>query len=84
MAAGLVVLRGSPGEERLSSGSSASSRLTPSPLVRQKLVRADGPPTEDSSRLAQVLSDSSTAPLHRVSIDSAPLAMLSLALATGA
>ncbi len=44
IAAGVVVSRGSPGGERLSSGSLWSSREVVSPSDRQKAVSAAGPP----------------------------------------
>ncbi len=74
MAAGLVVSCGSPGGERFSTGSLWSRRVTPSPVARQKAVRAAGPPTRASSRLAQVLSLYSTAAWHISATDIAPRA----------
>ena len=70
--AGVVVSFGSPGAERFSSGSLWSSRESMSPLARQNAVRACGPPLRASNRLAQVLSLSSTAALHRSATDIAP------------
>ncbi|MGY3295313.1 hypothetical protein ACVWWP_008380 [Bradyrhizobium sp. LM3.6] len=74
--------RGSPGGERLSSGSLWSSREVLSPSDRQKAVSAAGPPIRASSKLAQVLSLSSTIALHISVTDIAPAARF--CLATGA
>src|SRR6187402_3389179 len=82
IASGVVVSRGSPGGERLSSGSLWSSREMVSPSDRQNAVSADGPPIRASSRLAQVLSLSSTIALHISLTDILPVARFSLA--TGA
>src|SRR5689334_10624385 len=82
IAAGVVVSWGSPGGERLSSGSLWSRRETVSPVERQNAVSAAGPPDRASSRLAQVLSLSSTMALHMSEIDIAPAARF--CLATGA
>src|SRR3954470_12805624 len=82
IAAGVVVSRGSPGGERLSSGSLWSSREVVSPSDRQKAVSAAGPPIRAKSRLAQVLSLSSTIALHMSVTDIAPAARF--CLATGA
>nr|GAJ32273.1 hypothetical 9.2 kDa protein [Bradyrhizobium sp. DOA9] len=82
IAAGVVVSRGSPGCERLSAGSLWSSREVVSPSDRQNVVSAAGPPIRASSRLAQVLSLSSTMALHISPTDILPAARFSFA--TGA
>src|SRR5438045_1000685 len=82
IAAGVVVSLGSPGGERLSSGSLWSSRETVSPVARQNAVNAAGPPVRASSKLTQVLSLSSTIALHMSATDIAPWARF--CLATGA
>src|ERR1700709_2763388 len=74
IADGVGGLWGSPGGERLSSGSLWSRRETVSPARRQNSVKAAGPPTRASSRFAQVLSLSSTIALHISATDMAPWA----------
>lgn len=56
MARGDVVSVTRHGSALLSSGSQRSSRVTRSPIERQKRVTAVGPPSSTSSRLPAVLS----------------------------
>jgi len=65
IAAGLVVSRGSPGANRLSSGSWRAQRVSASPCARRKAVSPAGPPTSGSSRLAAALSLMVSVARHR-------------------
>ncbi len=79
MDSGVVVSRSSPGVALLSAGSSRSRRVCMVPMSRSHWVRPCGPPWRASSRLAAVLSLSTTVASHSsATVSPAPSAWASV------